>query len=509
MLLLGRRFEEARTRARTILQKDPINLEALILLGNALAGLGDLPNAVQIAERAVDRGSRAGRHSGQSRARFSLRVGISRKRKKRSRRPCGSIRSRSVRSWRWRTSITPSGISRPPKMRFKRALALAPDDVRDESRARRLLCERRQASGGRALSAGHRRKARTTQPRGATWRTTTRSSAATPMRFGFSKSFRRIRSTVPAPVAASPSSRIRPEGNPRRMPILSDLLKRNPADAEALTIRARLLFSDRRHDEALDAAKSATQANPRSATAHSILGRVLIARGDIAQARRALAESISLDPTSAGCTARARQPSSFRRRNRRRGRARTRSDRGTSRQPRSETAAQSCPSRASRGSGAGACQCRGDRSGFPAFRRRPQRARHVLSRRRRQGVRPAASSNKPCALNPGFVDALAELVSLDVAAGRSEAARQRVQAHLALRPDDPRVLLLHAKLSLTARQFADAERTLRKVGCASESSARGVYACSDGCSSRRENSLKPQRSFPIWCATILNRSQAT
>ena len=53
MLLLGRRFEEARTRARTILQKDPSNLEALILLGNAVAGLGDLPSAVQITERAV------------------------------------------------------------------------------------------------------------------------------------------------------------------------------------------------------------------------------------------------------------------------------------------------------------------------------------------------------------------------------------------------------------------------------------------------------------------------
>ena len=53
MLLLGRRFDEARARARQILQKDPSNLNGLILLGNALAGLGDLSNAVQIAERAV------------------------------------------------------------------------------------------------------------------------------------------------------------------------------------------------------------------------------------------------------------------------------------------------------------------------------------------------------------------------------------------------------------------------------------------------------------------------
>ena len=66
-------------------------------------------------------------------------------------------------------------------------------------------------------------------------------------------------------------------------------------------------------------------------------------------------------------------------------------------------------------------------------------------------------------LDPAYTDALAELVALDAAAGRLEAARQRVRAHLGLYPDEPRGLLLQAKLSVTARQFADAERTLRKV----------------------------------------------
>ena len=53
ILLLGRRFDDARTRARAILKIDPSNLEALILLGNALAGLGDLPSAVEMTERAA------------------------------------------------------------------------------------------------------------------------------------------------------------------------------------------------------------------------------------------------------------------------------------------------------------------------------------------------------------------------------------------------------------------------------------------------------------------------
>ena len=72
--------------------------------------------------------------------------------------------------------------------------------------------------------------------------------------------------------------------------ILSELVKRNSADAEALTTQARFLLSDGRYEDALSAAKTAAQADTRSASARVVLGHVLVTRGDRAQARRVLSE---------------------------------------------------------------------------------------------------------------------------------------------------------------------------------------------------------------------------
>src|SRR5262245_43859849 len=52
-LLVARQFEDAQTRARMILDRDPKNVDALILLGNALAGLNDIRGAVAQIQDAV------------------------------------------------------------------------------------------------------------------------------------------------------------------------------------------------------------------------------------------------------------------------------------------------------------------------------------------------------------------------------------------------------------------------------------------------------------------------
>ena len=112
MLLLGRRFEEARTRARAILQKDPSNLEALILLGNAVAGLGDLPSAVQITERAI---AADPEREGTRVNLGALQLARGNREGSGGRVHDGSAAQSEVaqlRSWRWRISISTSGISR-------------------------------------------------------------------------------------------------------------------------------------------------------------------------------------------------------------------------------------------------------------------------------------------------------------------------------------------------------------------------------------------------------------
>ncbi len=53
MLLVARQFEDAKTRAQNVLKKNPKNVEALVLLGNALAGLKDLGAAIDELEAAA------------------------------------------------------------------------------------------------------------------------------------------------------------------------------------------------------------------------------------------------------------------------------------------------------------------------------------------------------------------------------------------------------------------------------------------------------------------------
>ena len=256
--------------------------------------------------------------------------------------------------------------------------------------------------------------------------------------------------------------------------ILSELVKRNSADAEALTTQARLLLSDGRYDDALSAAKAAAQADTRSASARVVLGRVLVMRGDRAQARRVLSEAVTLDPYALDARmalaglhfsenefdaaiehARAAidaHPDNLE--------ARLFLGRALLRRPEDLASARANAESIIRD--------------FP----RSAAGYHALGGYYLiAGDKPAAQRQfeEALSVDPGFVDALAELVALDVAAGRSAAARQRLAKHLARRPDDPRVLLLHAKLSMTARQFADAESTLRKAAALPQPARRSVH----------------------------------
>lgn len=53
LLLLARRYDDVKTRARALLKDDPKNAQALLMLGNALAGLKSLDEAVAANERAA------------------------------------------------------------------------------------------------------------------------------------------------------------------------------------------------------------------------------------------------------------------------------------------------------------------------------------------------------------------------------------------------------------------------------------------------------------------------
>lgn len=460
ILLLGRRFEEARTRARAILQKDPSNLEGLILLGNAVAGLGDLPSAVQITERAIA--------ADPDRDGIRVNLGALQLARGNQQEAEGAF-TEAVR-------LNPKSLSARLALanfyqhvgnldaaedQFKRALALDPADARTNRALAAFY-----VSAGKPDEAERYVRAiaeRTKDP--ASWMDLADFYAQQQR----NEDAIRILETVANDPKQYAGARRRiaviahqSGKGAEAYEILSDLLKRNPADSDALTVRAGLLYEDRRYDEALESAKSATQANSRSAAAQLILGRLLIARGNVPQGRRALAESITLDPRGLDARlaltglhlseheidaaveqARAAidiHPESLE--------ARLLLGRALLVRPEDRAAARANAESIIRD--------------FPRAAAGPYALGtfYLVS-----GDTPSAQREFERALraNARFTDALAELVALDVAAGRTDAARQRIDAYLSVRPNEPRVLLLHAKVSLTARQLADAERSLRKV----------------------------------------------
>jgi tetratricopeptide (TPR) repeat protein len=460
MLLLGRRFEEARARARIMLQKDPSNLEGLILLGNALAGLGDLPSAVQIAERAVAADPRregthvnlgvmhlAGGNQQEAEHAFSTAVRLN---------PNSLSANLALANFYYA-----AGRFEPAEAAFKRAAALAPNDVRTN-----------RAVAGFYLGSGRPNEA-------AQYLLNVAERSGDPSSwFDLADFYVQQRRTQDAMrilgrLAGDPAQHANARrrmaliahGDGRRaeaFSILDDLLSRDPNAAETLTIRARLLLADHRYGEALENANAAVRSNPRSAQAHLIAGLASMGRGDFAHGRRALTESINLDPgllesrlalanlhlstgeidpaVDIATAATVANPGSLE--------ARLLVTRALLVRPDDRQRALAYAEATVRD--------------FPqSAAARNALALYYLA----VGNQTAARREFEHALrlDAGFVNALADLVSMDVAAGRIEDARKLLRAHRALLPNDPRVRVLEAKLAIAARQMPEAERILREI----------------------------------------------
>ena len=294
MFLLGRRFDEARARARHILQKDPSNLNGLILLGNALAGLGDLSNAVQIAERAVAADPK----------RDGTRVNL------------GTLQLASGNEQEAEEAFTTAVRLNPrstsahmalanfyqaigkldlAEESLQRAFALAPQDIRTNRALAAFYIGSGKPAQARTLSPRHRR----TKQRGQFLERPCRLLRAGGTRQGRGRHSRQAGGR-PQTVRERPPARRR-HRTQRGTQVRSARDSGGPAeakpnDAQTQTIRANLLFADRRNDEALDAARAAARLDARSAAARLILGRILIPRGEFEPGRRALAEAVNLDP---------------------------------------------------------------------------------------------------------------------------------------------------------------------------------------------------------------------
>ena len=81
---------------------------------------------------------------------------------------------------------------------------------------------------------------------------------------------------------------------------LEEALKRNPTDAEILTVRSRILLEEKKLDGAVADAKQAVAAQPQSAAAQYALGIAHLARNELNEAIAALTEVTRLNPRAPG-----------------------------------------------------------------------------------------------------------------------------------------------------------------------------------------------------------------
>jgi tetratricopeptide (TPR) repeat protein len=301
LLLLGGRFQDAKTRARLVLKRQPKDLRALVLLGNALAGLRELPDAIAVAQRASEASpERAGIYTN-----------------------LGALRlangDRDLAETAFTKAVAVGGNSLAPRLALanfyrasgrvadaertlRDALVIAPRDADVNRRIGSLLIE---ASRGGEAEQYFKAAAAATND--------------TPTQLALADYYISVKRPAEAlailtRLAADPKAFVIAKtrmavvqmGSSQRADAyktLEEVLAKTPRDGAAQSLKAQLLLADHRMDEALAVIRAAVLIDPRSGPVQLMRGRVLRARGELEEARKAFNDALDLDRLGVGLDA--------------------------------------------------------------------------------------------------------------------------------------------------------------------------------------------------------------
>jgi tetratricopeptide (TPR) repeat protein len=457
-LLLAREFEDARSRIDRVLAADPGNVDAHILLGNVLSGLGDMEGAVRKVEEAVNL------DPGRGLSYVSLAAFHAER-----------------------------GASEEAKQAFERAVALQPDSTTawlalahfqmsfgayldaEESLKRLLALDPAHIVGRRALIAVYITTQRHVEAESHFKELVTRTSGPEPRLaladyyagFGRHEDARAVLRPLAAGDAAS-AAEVRlaqleyAEKRPARAhQMLDTILRREARNLDAVLMKARWLASEGKPAEALAHAKNATQIEPRSAAAHYLMGTIQIATRDVDGAFKSFTEVVALNPSAAAAQVQ------LSRLNLARGDANTAVERASA-------ALQVSPDDVNakialaRGLIARKELREAEREIRALLASHGQAAQvHALD-----GSLNVAMNNIPRArtayehalrLDPGSSEALSGLVSLELAARRPSQARALVAKQLAAHPNRPDIVIQLARVAAAEQDWKEAERLLKQA----------------------------------------------
>jgi tetratricopeptide (TPR) repeat protein len=291
-LLAAKRFEDARTRADNALKKEPKNVEALIVRATAMAGLKDIPGAIQEIEEAIRTGANDGRvvatlgalravdgQDADAEATFKQAVQLS---------PSTVEPRLALASFYWSKGRRPEleqilaearqiDPKHPNVNRMLASLYMVTGRAKDAEQPLLLLAQ--SEPNARMLLADYYVQMK--QP-----------EKAVPVLRDLAS---QKSSYANATLRMAEIERIagRREAADK---LLDEVIKKEPRNADARTLQSTWQLRDRNSDGALKAARAAVDADPASATAQFALAQAQAAAGQRDDAIKALNEVLRLNP---------------------------------------------------------------------------------------------------------------------------------------------------------------------------------------------------------------------
>jgi putative PEP-CTERM system TPR-repeat lipoprotein len=296
LLVNGGFFKEAKERARTVLRRSPNNVTALVLLGNALAGLRDLDEGIGVMARAiqVDPES-AGVYA--NLGVFQLAHGEPELAEKAFTKAVTvaptSVDAHVNLANYYRAVRKPDQAERT----FKKALELEPRSIKVHDGLAALYMD----EGKPALAEPHFKSLveiandeRSRFALAAFYVSVNRFPEA----FKTLEDLARDKKHFAAAKIRIAMLYFVVNNRTRAHQVIDEVLARDARNGQALTMKARLLLADGKTPEALEAVKQAIMVDPRLADAQLALARVQLALHDVEEARKAFNDTLKLDPNS-------------------------------------------------------------------------------------------------------------------------------------------------------------------------------------------------------------------
>ena len=457
ILLLGRRFEDAKARATTLLTKNPKDVDALLLRANALALLKDPAGAIVEIEEALKV------QPNESRTFVNL----------------GAVRmgsgeaSEAEAAFRKATTLEPSSVNAHLAIaNFLWSSARQSEAEHEIKQA--LLLQPRHLLANRMLGmlyVATRRPNEAEEP----LKAVAEISQLPAARFQLAEYYLNVHRNEEAIKLLSELSRSqatfadaeamlasidysggrRKEAHSR----LDKLLARAAKDARALVMKARWLASENKLDEALTRAKAGVAADSQSAPAQYVLGMVHDLRREVPDAIKAYNEVLRLNPRAVAAQIELSRLSL------------ATGDRDAAlryAEEAKQTEPASVPARVVL---ARSLLVRGDLARAETeindlLHAQPNSAavhalRGTFQARRNNQAAARTSFERALELMPGNLEAIQGLVRLDIQAKRVDAALNRIDAELSKQPDRSELLALAAQIYGQTGQSEKAEKALR------------------------------------------------